>query len=63
MSGFTGGIKSQHLREAKDLWTAMKKLWATVFLSWGEATLDVSTFVLVIMRKFIQKATNDSASL
>lgn len=63
MSGFMGGIKSQCLRGAKDLWTAMKKLWATVFLRWGEATLDVSTFVLVIMSKFIQKATNESVSL
>lgn len=63
MSGFMGGIKWQHSREAKDLWTAMKKLWLTGFLSWGEVTLDVSTFVLMIMCKFIQKATNESVSL
>lgn len=58
-----GGIKWQWLREAEDLWTAMKKLWAVVFLRWGEATFDASTFVLVIMCKLIQKATNESISL
>lgn len=56
MTGFMGGIKSQWLREAEDLWTAMKKLWAIVFLRRGKATFDASTFVLVIMCKFIQTA-------
>lgn len=63
MTVFMGGIKSQWLREGEDLWTAMKKLWAIVFLRWGEATFDASTFMLVIMCKFIRKATDERVSL
>lgn len=40
-----------------------EKVMGPSVLEVGEATLDVSTFVLVIMSKFIQKAMNESVSL
>lgn len=63
MTVFMDRIKSQWLREDEDLWTALKKLWAVVFLRLGEATFDASTFVFVLMCNFFQKPTTERVSL